>query len=59
MKANRYFVLGIGVVVDPIAHVTAQRHEALAYFMDWDSNALLGVAILARPFPRLIEHPSV
>jgi hypothetical protein len=59
VKANCYFIGGIGVVLDPIAHVTTQRHEPLPNFVDWSSDVLLGAPVLPGPFPRLVKHPFV
>ena len=59
VKANGYFIRRIGVVLDPIAYVTAQRHEPLSNFVDWNSDVLLRAPVLPGPLPRLVEHPFV
>jgi hypothetical protein len=59
VKANSYFVGGVRAVLDPIPNVTAQRHESVSNFMDWNPNVFLGASVLTRPLPCLIEHLCV
>src|SRR5207302_9543173 len=59
VKANGYFIRGVGIVLDPIAYVTAQRYESLPNFVDWNSDVLFGAPVLPGPLPRLVEHPFV
>src|SRR5580658_8111171 len=56
VKANSYFVRGVRAVLDPIPNVTAQRHESVSNFMDWNPHVFLGASVLTRPLPCLVEH---
>jgi hypothetical protein len=56
VKANSYFVGGVRAVLDPIPNVTAQRHESVSNFMDWNPPVFLGASVLTRPLPCLVEH---
>ena len=57
VKANGYLIRRIGVVLHPVAYVTAQSHESLSNFVDWNPDVLLSAPVLPGPLPRLVEHP--
>ncbi len=59
MKPDSDLVSRISIVVYPVVGIAEQCDQHLSHLLNWNPDGFFGLAINARPFPRLIKHPVV